>query len=1527
MKNSKAASSFKHLACAFLAFVTFVVAIPFVGIEADAIDATTYNEAYFDFESGVKDGAVTNISGEGIQATDFVYESQSNMVYAVDPTDENNMVGGLKSGAKNAQLCIKDTNGRLLDSKLSVEARFYITAFTNLDTPLSLIAWNIGSNKPMVRLGKDGELDTGNCASTTSYKKTGKFLELNRWYTIRVDIDEVNHLFELYVDNEYVATQTIADFSTSKNVRFLFKADNAGTWNAYIDDIRISVQNPGVSYDFNDGNIGGALSSEYLSRALGLSGGEIKNMIFTQDPADASNIVIGKGSEKSWGCFFLNADDALLASSTFSVEMKLYVKTFPTKDSSSNSGSPLSLFSWNNGGNIPILRLKEDGTLMLTKSSNSSSNAGSSSNYSDTGKKLAADTWYTIRLDINAAGKYVALYVDGEHIYSNATPTFTASEKIRFLQPNGVWDIYVDDLSIKEYQVNKIDAVIDFENFAENTALTNPLLSASVFPEYSKKGEASLKVVADPENPDNMVSYNTGKGYFVSIYDKDLRLSKTDFVVGADIRFAEFPKMTADGSYAENLILSWVNGSAADPSYYFFCRVDSDGYLLDGNKNPTSFKFDKDTWYNVSAHCNGSTGAYDVYIDGEYVFSGDVGTPSATPAQSYIRILYYSTDTTKTYSAYVDNVMLYESPRIERTKDVAKVIWDIDFDEYNDGDKVTKDQLNAMSSVADINSVSTAFTGSNSVIATINNSKAIKLTDTTHNKQFDLGIGNGDFDPLRNGTVRLSMDLTFESLPSSGTLQLLRWRRTAADGTAKTLNILDFNQNSGNIKFLGKSTGAVIEVNKTYNFELIFNTRIVDGEQYYDVTFNLENLTDKTGKVTVVDSMPMWRDTAMTMEGFSYFLDDAGNKCYLHFFGFAKKHRTDIDGNKVTDSAGNYIFDDKLVACVSPSTDVFRMFQGFGVFYVDNLIVETVDEQPIVDTGFEGWEKFSFTYDMNTQATSRYYLGNGTLKEKDGNTYVELPKAYATSSSNGQKHFFIGDHKKSYVGKNVYLETDIYLDAVSDVEGGFKSSALMAIVTQKKGSASENNPFGWSSDGTGYCFLLHADSNGKLYTSGSADTGEIGQLAVGGWTKIGVKLEGNGEYWDNYSIYINDKIVYIGNFSGDFISRQKIAKTMSVRFTNIKGTIVGYDNVSVSNVANNESLAPLALGFEDEAERLEAVSRLGSGWRYGTVGSNYVKILGTDDSKYLRVEHRDISTSELTRKAYIDVLNKNFIDADTYVIETSVRYTADTAYSLNVAEIYRPEADQSASVVQVRGDTNKMFITLRGVQYDLVNSAGNTIYAAKTTDEEFTDISILVDNANNTYTLYTNGGLAYYIYNEQILPCVNMPLHFISNDLDGVSDFIRLLEIPDNRSAESTLDIDFVNVKTLKNGIATEIKGTQTRSVVSDSMFDVRFVSAVDTLYGAEIGYEVGVEYTDEKGTHNEHIEVSSSCVFDKISAEGGYVTAEELDCSYLAAIAVVNIPNNVDVEFIVRPFVKRGEIKVYGDTYEVAFSNGKIVE
>ena len=89
---------------------------------------------------------------------------------------------------------------------------------------------------------------------------------------------------------------------------------------------------------------------------------------------------------------------------------------------------------------------------------------------------------------------------------------------------------------------------------------------------------------------------------------------------------------------------------------------------------------------------------------------------------------------------------------------------------------------------------------------------------------------------------------------------------------------------------------------------------------------------------------------------------------------------------------------------------------------------------------------------------------------------------YTDGTSNDQRHFWLGDKDKVYVGQNVYLETDIYLEAKSTAT--FASSSLMAIITQKKGSGAENNPFGWTSDGTGYGHLIHVDSDGKLYSKG-----------------------------------------------------------------------------------------------------------------------------------------------------------------------------------------------------------------------------------------------------------------------------------------------------------------------------------------------------------------------------------------------------------------------------------------------------------
>ena len=468
-------------------------------------------------------------------------------------------------------------------------------------------------------------------------------------------------------------------------------------------------------------------------------------------------------------------------------------------------------------------------------------------------------------------------------------------------------------------------------------------------------------------------------------------------------------------------------------------------------------------------------------------------------------------------------------------------------------------------------------------------------------------------------------------------------------------------------------------------------------------------------------------------------------------------------------------------------------------------------------------------------------------------------------------------------------------------------------------------------DGAGYRFLLYADGNGNLYRSANnvtkaGDAIAGAKLKVGEWTKIGIGLTGNGKDWKELHIYVDGVLV-----SSQSISFGANVKGYSIRFTGVFEAVVGYDNLSITEYKPKTN--PLILGFEGETEITSAIAQIGAGWQYGIIGETRenadgetvknTEILGADD-KYLRVNHERLKDNDTT---HIDAKLSSFIDADTYVIETAVRYSAKTAYGLNVAEFYKPLKGVSAPLLTVRGDSNAMFVYLRGVQYDIVNSEGKPIYAAKITDESFTNVSILVDSASETYTLYVNGRLAYYVYNGQAKPCVDMPMHFMSNTSDATENFVRLLEIPKFKEAEGTLDVGYINLRSMYNGLAAEIKGSQTRTLLSEDKFDVRFVSGIDTLCANSIGYEIVAEYTDENGSYVKDYDVSSQLVFERIDAGNGYVTAESQNSTYLAAIEVRGIPVDITVKFTATPYVVRGENKVYGEAYAVTFTDGEIVK
>ena len=238
-----------------------------------------------------------------------------------------------------------------------------------------------------------------------------------------------------------------------------------------------------------------------------------------------------------------------------------------------------------------------------------------------------------------------------------------------------------------------------------------------------------------------------------------------------------------------------------------------------------------------------------------------------------------------------------------------------------------------------------------------------------------------------------------------------------------------------------------------------------------------------------------------------------------------------------------------------------------------------------------------------------------------------------------------------------------------------------------------------------------------------------------------------------------------------------------------------------------------------------------------------------------------------------------------------------------------------------------MYVILRGVTYDLVSKDGTPIVAAGINDSEFTKVAILVDSVNGTYTVYVNDRVAYYKYDEKVLPCADMPLHFVDKDADLTKDTVRLLEMSQYKYQDGILDVDYLNLIALGNGIGSEIKGTQTKSVTADESYSVRFVSGIDTLYGAAIGYEFTAVYTDKNGSDTSSYDKNSNLVFEKVTSDEGDITAASLGASYLAAIEVITIPMETEVEFTVKPYVSHGGVKIYGESYTVKFSQGAIVE
>ncbi len=1066
-------------------------------------------------------------------------------------------------------------------------------------------------------------------------------------------------------------------------------------------------------YDFEDGTANGAMTKEYLSKTEGFSGNNASNVVFFQDPTGSENIVVGRKSSAKNCNFRIGDDNGVLLTSPFSLEMDVYIVSFPV--AVENSGDPLALFAWNNGSyNLPLLRVDNAGALYLTNENNGSGKTAKPESYTLTDKTLTGKTWHKVRLDVSPIGDFAALYVDGEFVMSTAIPNLSSSSYVRIFQPNGQWEIYADNLSIKTYGISEYDVMMDFESIPAGKELTNAYWGTMAFPYCNSKmsNSVSLATMVDPKDPENIVVGNTGNDFCFYLYDKQLfRLPTTDFVVSADFRFSAFPTELETGADKPTPIFTWVTGSS---SYAIFCRIDKDGNLLDANSKPTGVILDLNEWYNVAVHCDGATGRYDLYVNGSYVTAGSVGKPATGTSNAQIRVLI--SGQSSQFGVMVDDVQLYEAERVVRTTAVDDVIWDVDFEAYAENKVLTADDINAMTDIADLGTGHTAWSKKGK-IAFKDGSNWMKMSNITVDQMLDLCVGNAEYDPLKNGTVKVAFDINVEAFGQSF-IYLARWMRRDTSGDASkrnTVNVLCLKSEDGEKGYLvlkDVATSYVVEKNKTYRVELIFNTQLVDGVLQSDVSLRVN---DGNGFVTVVANSGGWSQTVLGKENFAYFLDDAGVQRYLPYAGLVKSFRYDKDGNKVTDGNGNPAFVDKLVFKTNTLPDTLRMFQGANesgakdfVFCVDDLKIEKLDSAP-------------------------------------------------------------------------------------------------------------------------------------------------------------------------------DLTVEKGDFS---------------------------------------------IGFEDTTDYMSAIQMLESGWQLGTVGTSRAEIIGDADGKFLRVDHTDLTAN---RPTYVEVTNAEFLKHGQYLIETSVRYGCTTAFNLTVAEVYRAATGKSAPLLSVRGDSNKMYVTVRGMQYDVVDAAGNIIRMETIPADEaaasagFTDVAVLVDNTTSTYTLYINGELAYYLYEGKALPCVGLSMHFMQSLVAVSEDLVRILEIPEVKQAQSVMDVRCVAVRSLAGGIGATAKGSQIRVNDAEETVDIRFLAGVDSLYGSAVGFEITADYIDAKGNYTVAKEITTTTVFEEIRAAGMDVTAEELGSKYISAVQINDIPQNITVTFTVKTYMACGDSKYYGDSYTVTLVKGAV--
>ena len=214
------------------------------------------------------------------------------------------------------------------------------------------------------------------------------------------------------------------------------------------------------------------------------------------------------------------------------------------------------------------------------------------------------------------------------------------------------------------------------------------------------------------------------------------------------------------------------------------------------------------------------------------------------------------------------------------------------------------------------------------------------------------------------------------------------------------------------------------------------------------------------------------------------------------------------------------------------------------------------------------------------------------------------------------------------------------------------------------------------------------------------------------------------------------------------------------------------------------------------------------------------------------------------------------------------------------------------------------------VNKDLFYQNGNPISILRDFDENgvpssVLDLRVVVDEKNNTYSVYADGDVAYYWNGDEFTPFVNMPMPSkgVTGKAYGEITKAEAIEAQENVKENSSVNYQYVRffreitkVALEEVSIAllpdsdVELIGTQVKTVdqTTSGGFDLRFVFGVDDIYAKSVNFNINAY---KNGEYIGKQETSATTVYTGIDANGSIVYAYQCtEGDYLAAVKVLGV-------------------------------------